>query len=161
TNMADKTNVDYTYNPATDNSRTVQEKAELCARIAYAAISDPNINSTTKTQLVANWIQTSSESMSAAITNANKTKTSYASNYATGQGYSASQWNEYVGTVSFANSADIDKNGTKDKAIYNINGTIAGFDLNSDGTLQDNEKVISELNQISTKSTSSTISFLG
>jgi hypothetical protein len=163
-NINDKTDVDFNYNPAADKTRTTAEKAELCARIAYAAMTG-GADDTAKTKCVANWIEWSSKAMAEDEAAAKKAGNSIASGYTAGHGYSASQWNEYHGTVAFGTKADINKDGIEDAAIDDDNdGVTDGFDLNGDGILQDNEKVVFEVNtsKTNTKNTKTTkVSFLG
>ena len=92
-----------------------------------------------KVNAFANWIETSQEAMKFDIMSNGG---SFASRYQAGHGYSASQWDEYMGTLFFSESADINKDGKKDNVIdANNDGLTDGFDLNGDGILQDNEKV--------------------
>jgi len=145
-NFNDRTGINYNYNPDNDSVRTVYEKAELCVRIAYAVLNDKNCSDDMKINAFANWIKTSQEAMKIDI---ESNSGSLASRYQAGHGYSASQWNEYLGTLIFAESADINKNGTKDNIIdVNNDGLTDGFDLNADGILQDNEKVSIDLTKV-------------
>jgi hypothetical protein len=150
--------VDYDYNPANDTSRTPQQKAELCARIAYASLKNTTISDAVKTKCVANWIESSSQAMLADIEA--KKGDSYASRFVEGHGYSRSQWNEYMGTVVFGSKADINKDGVEDKALdADGDGATDGFDLNNDGILQQSERILKELDEF--KTSRSTLSFIG
>mgnify|MGYP001382295291 CR=1 FL=1 len=138
-NLKVKPNAEYTISP-NDITGTVHDKAEFFARLAYAALADNSCPDDIKTQVVANWLKLSSEAM---IADMKSTDNSIASNYKAGRGYSASQWNEFTGTIAFAKQADIDKNGTIDKTLdIDGDGFTDGFDLNGDGILQDSEKVL-------------------
>ncbi len=136
--LGTKPNLDYSTNPSSING-TVQEKAELFARLAYSAMSDPNCPNNIKTKVIANWLKLSSEAMMADLKD---NKDSISSNFTQGHGYSRSQWNEYMGTVAFASQADIDKDGTEDKALdIDGDGHTDGFDVNHDGRISEDERL--------------------
>lgn len=156
-NLASKPNYDYTVSP-NDVKGTTAEKAEIFARLAYAALNDKTCSSSVKQQVVANWLTLSSQSMIADMSS-NKNN-SIAADFTSGHGYSASQWNEYSGTVAFATAADVNKDGTEDKALdVDNDGYTDGFDINQDGVLQDSEKTKLDLGTLFKSSDSGLFEF--
>lgn len=140
-----QSNIDFNYNPNSDTTRNVYEKAQLCAQLTNQLLANKDYGKTAieTVNAMANWIEYSAKAMKKDI---KENEGSIASRFKSGHGYSAAQWNEYIGTLAYALNSDVDKNTSLDTAIDINNDNFAdGFDLNNDGILQQNENVIANL----------------
>ncbi len=79
-----------------------------------------------------------------------------ATRFRSGRGYTRPQWNEFIGTVAYAISADVNGDKVEDQALdIDDDGFTDGFDINHDGQMQDNEKVLFKLSSAYGKSATS------